>query len=45
MYVTEQPGVNLETYVDRNVELLGQIVPRGDIRPQYMTVARVIPLP
>lgn len=45
MYVTEQPGVNLEAHVDRNVELLGQIVPRGDVRPQYMTVARVVPLP
>jgi hypothetical protein len=38
MYATEQAGVNLEPLVDRNVELLGQVVPRGDVRPQYMTV-------
>jgi hypothetical protein len=43
-YATEQQGVNLEPYVDRNVELLGRIVVRGDVRPQYMTVGRVIPL-
>lgn len=44
-YVSEAPGVNLEPYVDRNVELLGRFEPRGDVRPQFMTVVRVIPLP
>jgi hypothetical protein len=45
MYVTAAAGVNLdlEPYVGRNVELLGQIVP-SNVRPQYMVVSRVIPL-
>lgn len=45
MWVTEQAGTNLEPYVDRNVELLGYVQPRGDVRPRYMIVARAIPLP
>jgi hypothetical protein len=44
-FATEQQGVNLEPYVGLNVELLGRIEPRGDVRPQFMTVGRVIPLP
>jgi hypothetical protein len=43
-YVTPQAGVNLEGAVERNVEVLGEIVPRADLRDKYMTVARVIPL-
>jgi hypothetical protein len=44
-YATEEPGVNLEPYLGRNVELLGRVLPRGDIRPQYMTVQRALTLP
>jgi hypothetical protein len=43
-YLTPQPGVDLDRYVGQNVEVLGQIVPRADVRGQYMTVARVLPL-
>ncbi len=45
LYATEQPGVNMEPYVDRHVELLGQVIPRGDVRPLYLSVSRVVPLP
>ncbi|HEY8503776.1 MAG TPA: SH3 domain-containing protein [Gemmataceae bacterium] len=42
LYVTAQPGVNLEPYVHRRVELYGPVVYRGDIRGgNYMSVARV----
>ena len=43
MYVTVAPGMNLDLdrYVDCNVELFGNIVPRGDIRPLYMSVIQV----
>jgi tetratricopeptide (TPR) repeat protein len=40
-YLTPQAGVNLEPYVGQNVEALGQIVPRNDIRDRFMTVVRV----
>lgn len=43
-YLVPQPGVDLERYVGQNVEVLGQTVPRADVRGQYMTVARVRPL-
>jgi hypothetical protein len=45
LYVTPQPGVDLEPYVNRNVELAGPAVYRGDLRANYMTVTRVQPLP
>ncbi|HZT79424.1 MAG TPA: SH3 domain-containing protein [Gemmataceae bacterium] len=45
MYVTAQPGVNLESYVGRNVEVTGPAVWRGDVRCNYMTASRVAPLP
>jgi hypothetical protein len=45
LYVTGQPGVNLEGYLNRQVELFGPTVYRGDIRGgNYMTVNRVNPL-
>jgi hypothetical protein len=42
VYLTAQPGVTLESYVNRQVELFGPVVYRGDIRGgNYMTVSRV----
>jgi hypothetical protein len=40
-YVTGQPGVNLEPYLKRRVELFGQAIYSGDLRANYMRVARV----
>ena len=45
MYGTEQPGVNLEPYVGRNVEVLGHVAPRVNVRPIYMIVVRARLLP
>jgi hypothetical protein len=45
LYVTPQPGIDLEPYVEHNVELFGQTAYRGEIRAYYMTVSRVQPLP
>jgi len=43
-YLAPQPGVDLERYVGQNVEVLGQTVARPDVRGQYMSVVRVLPL-
>jgi hypothetical protein len=40
-YVTGQAGVNLEPYLKRRVELFGQAIYSGDLRANYMRVARV----
>jgi hypothetical protein len=40
-YVTAQPGVNLEQYLKRRVELFGQAIYNGDLRANYMRVSRV----
>jgi hypothetical protein len=45
LYVTPQDGLDLEPYVNRNVELFGPAIYRGDLRANYMTVVRVQPLP
>jgi hypothetical protein len=45
MYVTAEPGVNLEAYVGKQVELFGPIMYRGDLKTNYMTVTQVAPLP
>ncbi|MGE3805491.1 MAG: SH3 domain-containing protein [Gemmataceae bacterium] len=45
LYVSAQPGVNLEPYVYRNVELIGPVVYRGDLRSNYMTAQQIRPLP
>jgi hypothetical protein len=45
MYVVPQPGIDLEPYVDRNVELTGPAAYRGDYRANHMTAVRVQPLP
>ena len=44
MYVTAQPGVDLQSYVGRNVQLYGPLVYRMDIRAYYMNAQRVTPL-
>jgi hypothetical protein len=43
-YVTAQPGVNLEDYKGKYVELAGTMYWRGDVRANYMNVSRVTPL-
>jgi uncharacterized protein YraI len=45
LYVTAEPGVNLEPFVNRNVDLHGSMLYRGDLRTNYMTVRQVTPLP
>jgi uncharacterized protein YraI len=45
MYVTAQPGVNLESYVGRIVSLYGPMVYRGDLNKNYMRVMSVTPAP
>jgi hypothetical protein len=40
-YVTAQPGVNLDAVVKRRVELFGQAIYSGDLRANYMRVARI----
>jgi hypothetical protein len=40
-YATNQPGVNLELYLKRRVELFGQAIYNGDLRANYMRVSRV----
>src|SRR5262249_19668491 len=41
-YVTPEPGINLEPYVERPVDLHGYIEVRGDVRgADYMRVVRV----
>jgi hypothetical protein len=41
MYLTAQPGLNLELFVGRNVDLTGTVVYRGDVKTYYMTVTQV----
>ena len=40
-YVTGQPGVNLDLYLKRRVELYGQAIYSGDLRANYMRAARI----
>jgi len=45
LYVTPEAGVNLETHINRRVELYGMIRNRGDVRgASHMYVGRVIEL-
>jgi len=41
LYVTAQTGLNLEPYVNRNVELYGPVIYHGDLRNNYMTATQV----
>jgi uncharacterized protein YraI len=45
LYVTAQPGVNLEPYVNRTVNLYGPKMYRGEVRTNYMIVSQVAPVP
>ena len=45
LYVTAQPGVNLDTYVNRTVNLYGKMNYRGDLKTNYMTACQLAPLP
>lgn len=44
LYATALPGLSLEPYVNRIVNLYGPIVYRGDVRTNYMTVSQVSPV-
>jgi hypothetical protein len=44
LYVTAQPGVNLEQYVNRNVNLYGPMTYYGPVKSNYMVVQQVQPL-
>jgi hypothetical protein len=44
LYVTAQPGVNLEAYANRSVNLYGKMIYRGDLRTNYMTACQLTPL-
>jgi len=45
LYVTAQQGVNLDSYVNRSVNLYGKMMYRGDLRTNYMTACQLTPLP
>jgi len=45
LYVTAQPGVNLDSYVNRTVNLYGKMIYRGDLKTNYMTACQLAPLP
>lgn len=45
LYVTPYQGIDLEPYLERNVELFGPAIYDGHLRANYMTVVRVQPLP
>lgn len=45
VYAAPEPGLDLEPYINQNVELFGHAAYRGEIRAYYMTVSRVQPLP
>lgn len=44
LYVTAEDGVNLEGFVNRNVELVGPTIYHGQLRTNYMRVRQVLPL-
>lgn len=45
MYVSPQPGINLEPYVGRNVDLVGVVQYRGDVKTYLMHATQVRLLP
>jgi len=45
LYVTAQPGVNLESSINKTVNLYGKMAYRGDLRTNYMTACQLAPLP
>ncbi len=45
LYCTPHTGIDLEAYLNQNVELIGPAIYRGDLRANYMTVVRIQPIP
>jgi uncharacterized protein YgiM (DUF1202 family) len=45
LYVTAQPGVNLDSYLNRTVNVYGKLSYRGDLKTNYMTACQLAPLP
>jgi hypothetical protein len=45
LYVTATPGLDLEPFVDKNVELIGTAQYRGEMRANHMQVLQIQPLP
>lgn len=45
MYVTAEPGVNLEQWVGRSVALSGTVAYHGDLKRDYMMATGAAPLP
>ncbi len=45
LYVTPQPGIDLEPYLQRNAQVTGPLVYHGELRTWVMTVVQVQPLP
>jgi hypothetical protein len=45
VYATAEPGVELEPFVNRRIELYGPTIYSGDLRANYMRVERVRPIP
>jgi len=43
-YVTGQPGVNLDPYVNQNVQVTGPLVYRMDVRAYHLTATSVAPI-
>jgi hypothetical protein len=43
LYVTAAPGIDLEPFLNRSVEVYGPVVYRGDLRAYYMTATYVMP--
>jgi uncharacterized protein YgiM (DUF1202 family) len=44
-YVTAQPGVNLEQFINRNVTMTGSMVYHGQLKKDYMVAGQVSQLP
>ena len=45
LYVTPVVGLDLEPFVNRNVELFGAVAYQGSLRANLMNAVRVQPLP
>jgi hypothetical protein len=45
MYITPQPGVDLEPYLNRNVQAYGPLVYRMELRAYHLSAQQVTPVP
>jgi hypothetical protein len=41
MYVAPAPGVNLEPYLNKRVQLQGTMIYHGELRANFITAARI----